>query len=477
VTTVDPRDDVAAQAERAVLGALLADSGAAWPDVAALIEPADFRHSAHAEIFETISGLVRVRSAADAVTVADAMEARGSLAAAGGLAALAKLSRDVPSVANAGAYAALVRSESLRHRARLMLLEAANELAERDQPPSDILGRLHESVTACIEAGAPRSDVSMLEASRLAVDDFDRRAALRQRGEIAGLCTGLARLDRLTGGLEPGLIVLAALTSLGKTALAWHIALELALAGRAGGMVSLEMSALELARRAFSRVHAIPLGDLLRGDAGAFHDLLGADQERRLAELPIRIDDSAGQLDQVVARVTAWHARYAITFAVVDYLQLIAVGDAETRQLEVARVSRELKRLSLRLRIPIIAISQFSRAAAAASSAGDRPELHHLRDSGSVEQDADQVWVLWRTSTQRDADAQDRPRQCNLSILKSRNGIVGDVYSARCAAGPLIFEASTQTFREYRNADGAIDGGIADDQAARRSNYAERFRR
>ena len=135
--------------------------------------------------------------------------------------------------------------------------------------------------------------------------------------------------------------------------------------------------------------------------------------------------------------------------------------NAETRQLEVARISRGLKVTSLRLRIPIIALSQFSRGASFAASQGDRPELHHLRDSGAVEQDADAVLTLWRTAAQRDADMQDRPRQVCLTLLKNRHGPVGDVYAVNAAKGPLIFDTSRQRFREYLATDCGIDGSTA----------------
>lgn len=448
-------------AEQAVLGALLADSRTAWPLVATVLRAEDFCHGVHPQLFAAISELCRAGGVADPISVADALRSRpaervGGVDVEPDLAYLAKLARDVLSVANAGEHAAIVRREASRAALRRELLAAANELDDR--PPSDVAAALQRRLADAMDRGAARSDVTMLDAARQAFDEIDARLAAAAGGRMPGISTGLPRLDRmLGGGLEPGLIVLAALTSAGKTALSWSIDLGAAERGEPVGIVSLEMTARELALRAFARVHGVPLGDLRRGDADAMERLVAADRERPVANLPVWIDDSASTIDDVCARIATWRARHGIRLAVVDYLQLVEHAGAETRQLEVAKVSRALKRLSLQLGIPVLALSQFNRAAA---SSGERPELHHLRDSGSVEQDSDVVLVLWRTAAQRDADRQDRAKQLCLTVLKARNGIVGDVYGPSAAEGPLVFEGAVQRFREYsEQLDGRIDGG------------------
>jgi replicative DNA helicase len=434
-----------ADAEKAVLGALLIDGAMAWPLVSGVLVESDFASTSHAIIFDSVSRELKIGKAADPVTISDCLERAGSLQKVGGLAYLFELARAVLSPANAGEYARIVVEASVRRVARIVLADASAALFRGD--PAAVLGGLQGRIGALIERGTGGSDVTMLDAARAALDDLDRRVDLRRREQPVGIPTGLKGLDRLMGGLEPGLIVLAALTSQGKSALAWHIVMSAGLSGTPSGVVSLEMSAAEIARRAFSRLHGVPLSDLLKGSERAFDELIEKDHRTPLAKLPIRIDDASTSIEQVSARITTWVRRHGVRLIVVDYLQLIAVRGEETRQLEVARVTRELKRLAMSLNVPIIGISQFSRAAAHSASLGDRPELHHLRDSGSVEQDADAVLVLWRTPEQRAADRYDRPRECYLTVLKARNGAVGDAYGPT-AGRPLLFDSAIQTFLE-----------------------------
>lgn len=449
------RDEVE-QLERAVLGALLLDSRAAWPDVASRITERDFASVDHRLIFRVIAAAAAAGEWLDAVTAADALERlpmpalRGDAAGilvktAGGLAYLIELAREVPGVANAGTYAARLRDRSLRRGLAVTLRGHLERLESGEAQLEDLVGDIAADATEVAAGLAPGGDRGLGDAVCDALLDFEDRVERRKAGGIVGISTGLPRLDRLLGGFQCGaLYVLAGLTSTGKTAAGLAFAVAAARTGVPVGLVSREMTATELASRLCSNVHGVPLRGLFGGDPEALRALSERNIAAPMQALPIRIDDCSSRLEEVAARIRTWTRKHGVRLVVIDYLQLVT-ATAETRTLEVAAISRRLKALAMQERIAVVALSQFNRQAAAAGQLGDRPELHHLRDSGSVEQDADAVLVLWRSKAQRDADAVDKSRELVLTLLKNRQGPIGDVYSERT---PLVFDVALQRFHE-----------------------------
>lgn len=443
------RDDLrsATPAEQATLGALLLDSARAWPDVAGLLLEEDFARADHRAIFRAIRATAASGAPVDVLTVAATLEAAGELEQAGGLAYLASLARDTPSAEHASAYATIVRERGQRRATVRRIREHLAQLDRGELTLAEFAEDVSRAIVGVLERSTPAADSTLAAAAVSAMLDFEARAERRKVGGIVGIPTGLPRLDSLLGGLQPGaLYTLAGLTGHGKTALALHITIAAARAGHAVGIVSREMLARELGARFCSMAHGVPLRRLLQGDAAALAELYERDRRAPLQRLPILLDDQAGRLEEVAARITAWRQRNAVELVVVDYLQLVTGPQADTRTLEVAAVTRRLKHLAQRHRLAVLALSQFNRGAAVGAAIGDRPELHQLRDSGSIEQDSDAVLLLWRTAAQREKDRIDAPREMMLTLAKNRHGPSGDVYGA---ANPLIFEVATQGFAEY----------------------------
>ncbi len=441
----------ATPAEQATLGALLLDSAQAWPEVAGLLIEGDFGRADHRAIFRAVRSLAGDGAPADVLTVSAALEAAGELEQAGGLAYLAKLAAEVPGAGNAAAYASIVRERGQRRNTARRIREYLARCDAGELTLAELAESVSAELVAVLERTTPEADTTLGAAAVSAILDFEARAERRKAGGIVGIPSGLPRLDSLLGGLQPGAVyTLAGLTGYGKTALAQHVALAAARAGHAVGIVSREMLARELGARFCSMVHGVPLRRLLHGDTGALEELLERNQHAPMQRLPILLDDQSGRLEEVAARIAAWRQRNAVQLVIVDYVQLVTGPSADTRTLEVAAVTRRLKNLAQRHRLAVLALSQFNRGAAMGAAVGDRPELHQLRDSGSIEQDSDAVLLLWRTAEQRAADAIDRPRAMMLTLAKNRHGPSGDVYGER---NPLVFEVATQRFREHDAGD------------------------
>jgi replicative DNA helicase len=454
----------ATPAEQATLGALLLDSSRAWPEVAPLAIAEDFSREDHRTIFRAIRDLAAAGEIADAITVSNALEAAGKLEQAGGLAYLVQLTRERPTAVNAAEYAALVRDRGQRRCTTRRVREWTAQLEAGALTLQEFAEAIGGELGDALERATPGADTTLGAAAVSAMIDFEQRADRRDAGRIAGMPTGLDRLDQVLAGLQPGAVyTVAGLTGYGKTALAQHIALAAARAGHPVGIVSREMLARELGARFCSQVHGVNLRRLLQGDRDALAELMDANQGAPMQRLPIFLDDRAGRLEEISARIAAWRQRHAVELVVVDYVQLVSGPSADNRTLEVAAVTRRLKNLAQQHRLAVLALSQFNRGAAIGAASGDRPELHQLRDSGSIEQDSDAVLLLWRSAAQREADRIDQPRQMMLTLAKNRHGPSGDVYGER---NPLVFEVATQRFREFDSA-GADFEGVRHDTAPR----------
>ena len=378
-------------AERAVLGGLLADPKR-FPDVAALLKGADFDHRPHGAIFEAMASLDGFDTELDTLTLASELRITGRLGDAGGLAYLADLSLAVPTAANVLEYAKIVADYALRRR----LIEACENTMRIAKAgmgqTATLLGDLESKLLDLGSAGSAKSKLRSFETvimdESLEVIDNARKAV----GGVTGLPTGMIELDRKLTGLHGGRLVIVGARPGGyKSALGLQFASEGPLLGLCESLIfSIEMGGAEVGMRALAAQSDVPLSRL-RGE-GPMSDIQVArlnNAAARLSSAPIWFDD-VQHLDIHQIRATAKRLktrRPMLKIVVVDYLQIVSgPGRGESREQAVATISTGLKRLSRELDVCVVALAQLGRAAA-----GIPPEIHHLRESGQIENDADVI--------------------------------------------------------------------------------------
>jgi len=405
------------EAEQSVIGGLLLDARA-WDHVGDTLTDADFYGDHHRRIWRHIARAFERGHAVDVVTIAESIETTGETDQTGGLAYLGELAANTPSAANIRRYAEIVRE-----RAVLRRLQAAG--ADLQMSCSNHGGRTPEQLAGAAEA-------AMIEAiDRHAGDPAPLFDALSEalayidtRGETGGLATGFKDLDGMTGGLEPGqLMIIAARPSVGKTIAACNIADYVAQQGGSVLFHTLEMSRREigmriLAARSGVSVHAMRSGIKDQDDWGRMSNQMPAANSQRFW-----IDDTAAvTVAQIRAKARRLKRKGGLSLVVIDYLQLMR-GTGDNRVQEIGSISRGLKALAKELEIPIIALAQLNRSVE--SRPDKRPMSSDLRDSGEIEQDADIVAMLHRESLYSDA-----PEWAGLAELifrKNRNGPLGEV--------------------------------------------------
>jgi replicative DNA helicase len=404
-------------AEQSVLGGLMLDN-AKWDLICDVVNADDFYRREHRELFRAIAKLADNNDPFDVVTVAERMEIAGELEAAGGLSYLGIVVNDTPSAANILAYAKIVREKAIGRRAIASCLDAVDRLYSAAEKPADVMARhmeTCEAMTANRASGPVHVRVVMAEV-REYLD------TVSQPGGSIGVRTGFSDLDAQLGGLAPGdMIVIAARPSVGKTTLAQNIAECVArTAPRPVLMFSLEMARRSLGLRTVAS--SAPVSHE-RARSGR----MDADEWRRATAvtfasegLNLLIDDSGGlTLDDVRARARRLHREHrGLSLIVVDYLQLLSMGGRqENRNIEIMKISQGMKALAKALDAPVIAVSQLSRAVD--GRAEKRPVLSDLRDSGSIEQDADIVILGWR---EKDDGI------VAWDVAKHRNGPIGVIH-------------------------------------------------
>lgn len=419
------------EAEQAVLGGLMLDNGQ-WERVVGRLREADFHRREHRAIFGVIAGLANAGRPMDAVTVGEALERSGSLDAAGGLAFLGQLVKDTPSAANVGSYADVVRDKA-RRREFQDLMTRGIELAGTAEDLGVAATEIGERLDQVALRGAGRA-VTLRDATSGALDYLDGLA----NGECQGIPTGFPLLDRFTGGLQPGqLVILAARPACGKTSLAMQIALHAAGRGYPVGVMSLEMTARELASRGIAQHLGLNGGRLLRGDDAEVRKAARELPASRFADLPVYIDEDTYDLQALTARVSQWRRVDRLSLAIVDHIGLIVGRSRNINRNEwVGIVSRRLKQLAKRLGIPILALSQLNRAS---TRENREPSLADLRDSGHIEHDADVVLLLYPDQEQEGSQA---TVPVKVILAKNRNGRAG------CMPYPYLFDGSRFAFYE-----------------------------
>lgn len=413
-------------AERSVLGAILLDN-AAYNQAASHLTPDDFFLDSHRRLFTRIMGLADRSRPIDLVTLCEDLMQNSELEAIGGAGYISSLTDGLPRYANIEHYAKIVKDKSLLRR----LIQISNTITARCLEGAEEAEEVLDAAEGMVlSIGEQRVREGFVHFGDIFRNSFKSIDALHDRGKrVTGLETGFRAFDDLTRGLQPSdLIIFAARPSMGKTSFALNIAQHAAVRQKEPvGIFSLEMSREALVLRLLcgeARVdsHKLSGGFASRDDWTRMAGALG-----RLAEAPIFIDDTPGlSITEVRAKARRLQAEHGLSLLIVDYLQLMSGrGRSENRTQEISSISRGLKGLAKELNVPLVAISQLSRAP---EERGGRPRLSDLRESGQIEQDADLVAFIYREEVSKPTE-QNRGR-AEIIIEKQRNGPTDTVHLA-----------------------------------------------
>jgi replicative DNA helicase len=415
-------------AERFVLGSILLHD-VVYLQAAGAIEPEDFSLEKHRRIFARMKEVYERGEKIDRVTVANELVKHGQLESIDGLTYLVSLDDGLPEIYHLESYIRIVKDKATLRRLIFSAQRVIDRCLAGQDEPDEILASAEESL---LKLGEARSRDELASPSSI-VENYPGgvNAFLDPSQRIRGLSTGFAKFDEMTGGLHGGeLFILAARPSMGKTALALNIAQHIATHPRMRKPVavfSLEMSSASLLTRLLCAAARV---DQHKYRAG----FLNADERRKLqvsladlTDAPLFLDDTAGvNLMDVHAKLRRMKSEHGLSLVVIDYLQLMSSrGRSENRNQEVSAISRGLKLMAKDLNVPFLVLSQLSRASE--TRPGDhKPQLSDLRDSGSIEQDADLVAFIYREEVYK-KDREDVRGLADLIIAKQRNGPIGTV--------------------------------------------------
>ena len=419
------------EAEQSVLGGILLDTSA-WDKVTDLLNETDFYRGEHRLIWRHIGRLNEQARPVDVITLAESLESNGELDKAGGLSYLGSLAQNVPSAANIGRYAEIVRERAIMRK----LVEVGSEIATSAYNPSgrdagQLLDEAESKVMQIAEQG-DRGKQGFISIPPLLTQVVERIETLYGRedaSEVTGTATGFADLDRMTSGLQPGdLVIVAGRPSMGKTAFSINIAENVALEGKPVAIFSMEMGGAQLAMRMIGSVgrlnqHSLRTGRLEDDDWSRMTHALGL-----LNDAPIFIDETPGlNALELRSRARRLHRQHnGLGLVVIDYIQLMsspAGKGSENRATEISEISRSLKSLAKELQVPVIGLSQLNRSLE--QRPNKRPVMSDLRESGAIEQDADLILFIYRDQVYN-PDTPDK-NMAEIIIGKQRNGPIGTV--------------------------------------------------
>lgn len=414
----------AEEAEVSILGAMMLAKESITTAVE-ILKREDFYFDAHREIFDAIIKLYNQNEPADLITVASQLEKRKTLDKVGGSTYLAKLTASVGAIANTEDYCRIVKEKSTLRS----LIKAGDEIvadAYEDKDDVDAIIEKAEKKIFDITQGAHQKGLVSVEDVLLETySQIEHRA--KNPGELTGLPTGFIDLDNKLSGLQKSdLILLAARPSMGKTALMVNIATNAALKEKASVAVfSLEMSRQQLSQRMIASTSHVDLMKIISGDISEEEWVRIIEAMHHLSKMNMEIDDTAGISPlEIKAKCRRMKAEKGLDLVVIDYLQLMEMGGrTENRQQEISAISRALKGLAKELDVPVIALSQLSRAPETRQD--HRPILSDLRESGAIEQDADVVMFLYRDEYYHEDS--DKVNIGEVIIAKHRNGPTGTI--------------------------------------------------
>ena len=427
------------EAEEAVIGALLIDRDTIIK-VAPMLRPADFFSEERAAVYEAVMDLYEQRTPSDVITLRDELRRRGKLGEGEGQiksSYLLNLMRSTASPVHVEHYAKIV----LRYSVMRRLIGAGAQVTalgfDESLDTQEMVDQAQQLIHNVVQQGVKKDAVKV---GAILEEYFDRLAFLHDhRGELVGVPSGFTDLDKLTGGFQQSdLIILAARPSVGKTSFAMGVAYNIVMKyKRPVGVFSLEMSREQLVQRMLSMEtgvdsHRLRTGYIDESEWDRISRAFG-----RLATAPLYIDDSAGiSIQELRSKARRLHAEYGIELLVIDYLQLMSGGKTDNRVQEVSEISRNLKGLARELNIPVICLSQLSRAVENRTS--HVPQLSDLRESGAIEQDADIVMFIYREELYNPET--EKKNIAEIHVAKHRNGPVDVV--------PLYFHHKTTRFAD-----------------------------
>ena len=411
-----PPQDIGA--EQSVLGALLLSKDAI-ADVIETMNEADFYRPAHQTIFAAVQDLYGSSEAVDAVTVADYLAKKGSLARVGGAPYLHSLTNAVPVASNGAYYARIVAEQAVLRR----LVEAGTRIAQMGYAAEGQVGDLVDTAEAEIfKVSGARGAEDYQPLGELMPGAFEEIEAIDSRGgQLVGVPTSFTDFDHLTNGLHPGqMVIVAARPAMGKSTVGLDFARSASVRhGLTSAIFSLEMGRNEIIMRLLSAEARVPLQHLRNGGLSDQDWRRLSYTQSELASAPLFIDDSPNlTMMEIRAKCRRLKQKHDLRLVVIDYLQLMTSGrKVESRQQEVSEFSRNLKLLAKELEVPVVAISQLNRGPEQRTD--KKPMISDLRESGSLEQDADLVMLLHREDAY-DRDA--RPGEADFIVAKHRNG-------------------------------------------------------
>jgi replicative DNA helicase len=418
------------EAERSVLGAIMLDNGLLNQAIE-LLKADDFYLGSHRSIFQHMLNLSEKSKAVDFITLTDELRRAGQLESVGGAAFISSLIDGVPRLANIEYYARIVQERATLRNLIKRSHAIINSCYDQPEDVDTILDSAERAIFELAEAKIRSGFVPLNEIAKRTLKKIE--IASKRKNMVTGIPTGFTRFDELTSGLQPSdLVVVAARPSMGKTAFSLNIATHAALAaGKSVGMFSLEMSSDQLLLRMICSeaeidAHKLRTGYLSKDEWSRIPRILG-----ELSQAKMFIDDTAGiNLLEMRAKCRRLKAEHGLDMVIVDYLQLMSGGKTryENRQQEISSISRGLKGLAKELDVPVVALSQLSRAPELRT--GDhRPQLSDLRESGSIEQDADLVAFIFREELYKKDDLE-KEGLAEVIIGKQRNGPIGSVQLA-----------------------------------------------
>ncbi len=439
------------EAEQSLLGSLLIDKDA-MIRVGDSIRPDDFYRNAHERIYEAMFELYTKREPIDVLSLGNRLQEKNQLEGVGGRAYLVELTTIVPTAANIQNYASIVQKKATLRR----LLRAAGEITsfgfDEGDEIEDVLDRAEQTLFSVSQKHVKTAFTPIKEALDNAFERIDELS--RERGKLRGIPTGYNDLDNLLGGLQRSdLIILAARPSVGKTSFAMDIARQSAVKFKVPvGIFSLEMSKEQLVDRMISSEAGVDLWKMRTGKLNDNGDGQTSDFARighalgNLSEAPIFIDDTANaNVTEIRTKARRLQMDHGLGLLIIDYLQLMESRsgnkNSDNRVQEVSEISRGLKTLARELNIPVLALSQLSRNTENNKPA--IPKLSHLRESGSIEQDADVVMFIYRKAADKNYRLDEIPMDeryvAEIHVAKHRNGPVGEV--------KLFFDEARVSFR------------------------------
>lgn len=410
------------EAEKSVLGSILLDKDALI-EVSGWLKPFHFYDERHSSIYENILELFESGLSIDLVTVSDKLKKKKVLSKVGGRAYLTELASFVPTSAHAEEYANIVKENATRRG----LISSASEITKLSYDESielpQIIDKSESLIFDVAQSGIKSNFVHIKD---LLKDAYERAAHAKENDDYAGISTGFREIDVLLGGFQKSdLVILAARPSVGKTSLALDMMRHAALLEKKNvAFFSLEMSNMQIMDRLLGMQSGIPFWEIRTNKLTEEKVVKLANTMGELADANLFVDDMAGQhINQIRTKARRLALEQGVDIIFVDYLQLMHGNNKESRTLEVGEVSQGLKNLAKELNIPVIALSQLSRAIE--QRQGRRPQLSDLRESGSIEQDADVVMFLdreetWNPDTEKKGTAE-------VFVAKHRNGPTGIV--------------------------------------------------